>query len=119
MNITYRKKPVVIEAMKWDGTVESTRAIIEWSDDAVWNANQTDILQIETLEGIMRADVGDFIIKGVKGVRFRFRALATNTDNGSVWVDCFELYKGMAGRMRAFPIDRVVRIPTRRSKQHG
>jgi hypothetical protein len=40
----YRKKPVVIDAY------------------------QTDIvLQIETLEGIMTANPGDFIIRGVKG----------------------------------------------------
>lgn len=71
-------------------------------------------------QGSFTINHGDEVrIKGEKGVRFRFHALATNTDNGSVWVDCFELYKGMAGRMRAFPIDRVVRIPTRRSKQHG
>ena len=34
----------------------------------VVDAYQTDVeLEIETLEGTMRADVGDFIIKGVKG----------------------------------------------------
>ena len=44
----YRKKPVVIEA---EGPIEFTQDIV-------------------TLEGVMRADVGDFIITGVKGERY-------------------------------------------------
>lgn len=70
----YRKKPVVIEAVQWPGTkFESTPP--QWFIDAMhitpgqpgmvmrW---EDDIL-IETLEGRMRAQPGDWIIRGVKG----------------------------------------------------
>ena len=43
----FRKRPVVIEAY------------------------QTDVqFNIETLEGVMRADVGDWVITGIKGERY-------------------------------------------------
>lgn len=44
----YRKKPVVIEA---EGPITESQDIV-------------------TLEGTMRADVGDFIITGVQGERY-------------------------------------------------
>lgn len=66
MIVKYRKKPVVIEAVKYDGNnpydVEAlggnSRTIILEPDDT---------LTIETLEGDMKANIGDYIIKGVKG----------------------------------------------------
>ena len=59
----YRKKPVVIEASKY------TRNGLEAEKTAEWcNGDQDDDgLIIHTLEGDMRADYGDFIIKGIKG----------------------------------------------------
>ncbi|WP_407690379.1 hypothetical protein [Salimicrobium halophilum] len=42
----------------------------EWvGDDIAVNYNDPDspYLRIETLEGTMRADVGDYVIKGVNG----------------------------------------------------
>ena len=66
----FRKKPVVIEAIQFDGTV----AGIEEAQDFVGPGLTTDqrpqygyILCIPTLEGIMTAIRGDWIIKGVKG----------------------------------------------------
>jgi hypothetical protein len=61
----YRKKPVVIEAVQYDGAFpldflgndESVRAAGDGSAD----------LLIETLEGTMRAKPGDWIIRGVQG----------------------------------------------------
>ena len=73
----YRKKPVVIEAFQ----VGSDRFYPEWLHDAV-SANVVitypqdgsdgwkeafDHADIRTLEGTMRAERGDWIIKGVKG----------------------------------------------------
>lgn len=68
----FRKRPVVIEAMQ-----------VPYADDPLkWgylvgflNANDVDFellprgdgLEIKTLEGVMRADRDDWIIKGVKG----------------------------------------------------
>jgi len=59
----YRKKPVVIEAKQYDGS--NGMEIDTWSQGVVrvWGA----VLVISTLEGEMRARVGDWIIKGVAG----------------------------------------------------
>ena len=69
----YRKKPVVIEAMKFNGmsnaiecidfTNKTSHALSEKENGVVksWH------LIIPTLEGSMTANVGDYIIKGIKG----------------------------------------------------
>lgn len=65
----YRKKPVVIEAFRWTGGPDQTEDpvwIVERiQDGSVFFADGR--LHIKTLEGTMAADVGDYIIKGVKG----------------------------------------------------
>lgn len=66
----YRKKPVVIEAVKWDG--KNLRELEKFVGDKlessidIHNAVNVDIW-INTLEGRMFADRGDYIIKGVNG----------------------------------------------------
>lgn len=55
-----RKKPVVIEA--WQNVL-GAEPVPEWLRDATPGVP----IIIPTLEGDMRADVGDFIIRGVKG----------------------------------------------------
>ena len=62
----YRKKPVVIEAF-----------LFGFDDQPEWCLNNENIehiasdkgdwLRIKTLEGIMTADIGDYVIKGVMG----------------------------------------------------
>ena len=75
----YRKKPVVIEAVQWTGA--NLRDVIAFTDSPpqtlthhagmMWEQYEglvhRDGLKIFTLEGKMNADVGDFIIKGIKG----------------------------------------------------
>lgn len=70
----YRKKPVVIEAKQFTTNNEVGSpimdAICNWANQGkdkpnAWH-NGTDIY-IQTLEGEMRATVGDFIIQGVNG----------------------------------------------------
>ena len=66
----YRKKPVVIEAMHWDGSIQSADAIEAWSGGATRCRAQSDMtlwIFIETIEGEMRAGPGDWIIRGVRG----------------------------------------------------
>ncbi len=70
----YRKKPVVIEAICWLGTNwEEMNNFLPrphwWLKDGslVNNANPKQPIIIETLEGNMQANIGDWIIKGVKG----------------------------------------------------
>ena len=60
----YRKKPVVIEAFRL-GYDEPPKWFYE-SDrlDGIYEDGSADI---RTLEGVMRANKGDWVIKGVKG----------------------------------------------------
>lgn len=62
----YRKKPVLVEAFEL-----GVEAFPEWFLDRI-STNEVTIKQgptadILTLEGVMHANVGDFIIKGVSG----------------------------------------------------
>lgn len=67
----FRKKPVTISAMQFDGTPESAKAITEWM--AAHGApglpayTEQKSLAIDTLEGTMTASVNDWVIRGVKG----------------------------------------------------
>ncbi len=59
----FRKKPVVIESHLYTRNALEAERVAEWC-----GGKQTDEgLEISTLEGVMRADYGDWIIKGVKG----------------------------------------------------
>jgi len=71
----YRKKPVVIEAFQYTGEKVAMSAVPSW----LWNAlldrvvtpppdeEPEKYLNITTLEGVVRCDLSDWIIRGVKG----------------------------------------------------
>ena len=74
----YRKKPVVIEVMQWDGTAENATPIIDWAlslggtinyqcgdDDGCGGMAGAHHLWVRTLEGGHIASPGDWIIRGV------------------------------------------------------
>ena len=61
----YRKKPVVIEAIQFNG--RNSADIHEFCGDKVREPVGKDYLEIETLEGVHIASPGDYIIKGIKG----------------------------------------------------
>jgi len=63
----YRKKPVVIDAILFDGNLTSLGGLHYGEDIEVSQELTSDTVQIKTLEGIMTANPGDYIIKGVKG----------------------------------------------------
>lgn len=64
----YRKKPVVIEAIIFDGANAQECAEFTGERQDGWTyGRDCDFYEIETLEGDMRASIGDFIIKGVNG----------------------------------------------------
>jgi hypothetical protein len=65
----FRKIPVVIEAVRWDGKGSTAEEIGFWSNNAavVDRSGDTANLVISTLEGRMTANKGDWIIKGVAG----------------------------------------------------
>lgn len=64
----FRKKPVVIEAVRWDGKESTFDLVMGWSveQDRTFAMSEGN-LYIATLEGEMRADKNDWIIRGVKG----------------------------------------------------
>ncbi|MFA6679936.1 MAG: hypothetical protein WCR96_05540 [Candidatus Methanomethylophilaceae archaeon] len=70
----YRKKPVEVKALLWDGRKETLLEIhklmtrssgILGSD--IYARQEDGALFIPTLEGVMQAYKGDYIIQGVKG----------------------------------------------------
>lgn len=61
----FRKKPVVIEAVQWNGNVEDFKAFGDVPLPI--SLNPLPALTISTLEGEMRANPGDWIIRGVHG----------------------------------------------------
>lgn len=85
----FRKRPVTIEAMRWDGTPEGATPIIDWvlangpddgpvaryspyrlvkiDGDPPSMERTEPTIAIETLEGTMTASAGDWIIRGVQG----------------------------------------------------
>lgn len=68
----YRKRPVVIEAFLWDGkSIEELDTFMgEQKHDYTTEPkgrNGGYLVNIKTLEGVMTANIGDYIIKGVQG----------------------------------------------------
>jgi hypothetical protein len=76
----FRKKPVVIQAMPWDGTEASAAALCRWANDPPNRADDGEPwvdyvtedgkpidLMCHTLEGPLHVSPGDWIIRGVKG----------------------------------------------------
>lgn len=62
-SLRFRKRPVVIEAIQWLGNnLSEIQEFYKREDILVGNQ-----IWINTLEGIMKAAIGDWIIKGVKG----------------------------------------------------
>ena len=75
----YRKKPVTIDAIQWTGEnlhevicftdgppdIKSDHAGMRWEEYKALVAR--DGLKIFTLEGVMNASPGDWIIRGIKG----------------------------------------------------
>jgi len=66
----YIKKPVTIEAWLWDESKKNLASIGCNLMSSEGHTNYPDLcseLRIETLEGTMSVNKGDYIIKGVKG----------------------------------------------------
>lgn len=86
----YKKRPVVVDAVEWEGGAEKASQVIDWAlyfggtiryregefayvglhfDGKQMTTEEwvPEHLSIDTLEGTMKASAGDFIIRGVKG----------------------------------------------------
>ena len=70
--VRFRKKPVEVEALQWTGRNWSQMRVFMGvpDDEPMFEdlRNKTgQPLLIKTLEGDMRAELGDWIIRGIKG----------------------------------------------------
>lgn len=74
----FRKKPVVIEAKRWTGNDSDWREFYDFCKNErgvseltgphpVGESSGLSRVSIVTLEGVMFAEPGDWIIKGIKG----------------------------------------------------
>lgn len=65
----YIKKSITIEALEWNGEEDQFQEIRAMGKDSRITINRTPEgkLEIPTLEGVMTADVGDMVIKGIQG----------------------------------------------------
>ena len=71
----YRKKPVVIEAFRWEGPGDD-ESLKDWVEGFPYDGNQLTIVGLRsngqlpfclTMEGKMTVSPGDWIIRGVQG----------------------------------------------------
>lgn len=60
---------MVIEAVQWDGISTTANSFIGEAFGVDWDyeSKESSAIIIPTLEGRMKGEVGDWIIKGVKG----------------------------------------------------
>jgi hypothetical protein len=63
--LRFRKKPVEVDAVKWDG--ENVDKITAFLAGHGRFRPLSGVIEITTLEGVMTARKGDWIIKGTKG----------------------------------------------------
>lgn len=63
----YRKKLIIINAMQWQGEPAGEVAATLGVSAGLLQDGTAGSLYIETLEGTMRPEVGDWILKGVEG----------------------------------------------------
>lgn len=61
----FRKKPIVVDAIQFNG--ENYEEIEKFTDNAAFKNTTLEILYINTLEGTMRINDNDWVIKGVNG----------------------------------------------------
>lgn len=77
----YKKKPVIIEAIQWDGHNDDEIREFLGIDFAGMGDNlvaykpeseqyRSKLIYISTLEGTMEASVGDYIIRGINGEHY-------------------------------------------------
>lgn len=62
--VRYKTKPCEIEAIQYTGN--NLIEILDWGQGKIlWN--DVDDLFVDTLEGRMKANINDYIIKGLRG----------------------------------------------------
>lgn len=63
----YRKKPLIVEAIQWEGNTPALRSgTIGWPHEFLTINLDGDLL-VHTLEGCMKANIGDYVVRGIEG----------------------------------------------------
>ena len=106
----FRKKPVVILARFFDGSLASANRIRDWSDNKIdidvhnnFRDNKTIvILKVHTLEGVMSAVANTVIIKGVEGEYYpcrkdiflkTYEPMPDHKESSDMWKDMESAYE--------------------------
>lgn len=95
----YRKKPVVVEAVQWTG--DNLDELAEFMGDSDGERKflydrDNNTIKIYTLEGVMTATPGDFIIKGVNGEFYPCKPdIFYQTHEPVEWPEELEMYKSL------------------------
>lgn len=67
----YRKRPIIIEAFRLDGSFDYpgwfTKALVDGTVNPIKGGGEFKGVSIKTLEGEMLATAGDWVIRGVEG----------------------------------------------------
>ncbi len=67
----YRKRPVTVQAIRYDGEI-NLDGVLAWArglgvaEDVMWHTSAGGFV-IRTLEGDMRVNPGDWVVRGVQG----------------------------------------------------
>lgn len=68
MSIRYISVPTEVDAIQYDGTYQSFQEIDrQWNDIILIRSNKNGVLYIDTLEGLMKVSIGDFVVRGIHG----------------------------------------------------
>lgn len=63
----YRAKPIVVEAVQYDGTLPLALLAFLTQDEQIRNGSRDGALEIRTLGGTLRVNIGEWIIRGMDG----------------------------------------------------
>ena len=73
----YRKKPIEVQAIQWDGSEEMALVIasnVNFEGMIDFKTGEFGGFYIDTLEGRMKVSPTDYVIKGIKGEYYACRA---------------------------------------------
>lgn len=65
MVVQARKRPVIVQAIQWNGG--NFKEVLDFARSNHFGSPDSNTIIIKTMEGDLRANLGDWIIRGVKG----------------------------------------------------
>jgi hypothetical protein len=95
----FRKKPVEIEAVQWTGVVTPELEALFGTRELTIKTSGSPLLQVRTLEGVMTANVGDWIIQGTRGELYPCKP--------EVFADVYEEARSYREGMKFVPVSAI------------